>query len=172
MTRFVALLRGINVGGANVLPMEQFRALAEGLGWADVETYIQSGNLVFSAEGEPGDLATALGTAMAEKAGFVVPILVLPGWAFEMAVEECPFTPDDPAKVYGFFLFAEGEIDGDLFDNLKAPDEELALQGRVAWLHAPSGIGRSRVAERMQRIVGAGNTARNFRTLQKLVEML
>ena len=172
MARFVALLRGINVGGANALPMERLRALAEGLGWTDVESQIQSGNLVFTAEGEPGELASALGTAMAEQVGTVVPILVLPGWAFEAAVGECPFAPDDPATVHGFFLFAEGEIDHDLFANLKAPDEALVLQGRVAWLHAPSGIGRSRVVERMQRVVQAGNTARNLRTLKKLVEML
>jgi uncharacterized protein (DUF1697 family) len=173
MQPFVALLRGINVGGNNKVPMADLRALAEGLGWQDVQSLIASGNLVFRAEGAPVALAQALRGAMAGAMGVDAAVLVLPRDALRRALDECPFVPDRGAAVHVFFLFADPVVDWDACRSLRATDEELVVDGRCAWLHAPSGIGRSVLAAKLHKVLtGTDMTARNLNTVRRLVEML
>lgn len=177
MGRWVALLRGVNVGGANRVPMAELRALAEGLGWGRVETLIASGNLVFDAEGE--GLAEALRGAMAARMGVDVAVLVLAGADLAARVAACPFDPLAGKEVHGFFLFGPARIDGEELARWKAPRETVAMDGPTVWLHAPDGIGRSKLAERLHKVVVAAGpvpgpvpmTARNLNTLRTLVEM-
>ncbi len=170
---FVALLRGVNVGGGNKVPMAELRALATALGWSGVASYIASGNLVFRAEGAAGDLAEALRAAMAERMGVSVPVLVLPGQAVRAALARCPWRPEAGARVHVVFLFADPVVDRTAYEALRAADEELVVEGRLAWLHAPRGIGRSVLADRLHRVLtGTEMTARNLNTLRRLVEML
>ena len=92
--KWVALLRGVNVGGGNKVPMAELRALAEGLGWREARSYIASGNLVFVAEGEAAGLATALRMAMAREMGVDVPVYVLSAAEVARALADCPFAPE------------------------------------------------------------------------------
>ncbi len=171
MTPWVALLRGVNVGGANTVPMAPLRAGCAALGWLDVRSYIASGNLVFHAR--PGNLAGQLQEVIRLEFGLSVEVLVLPGLQFHAAVVRCPFDPVEAKHVHGFFLWSEPDVDWPLFEALRLPDEELSVAGWVVWLHAPQGIGRSKLAEKMPKVLrGATMTARNLNTLSALVGLL
>jgi len=172
MGRRVALLRGVNVGGANRVPMAGLRALADGLGWGRVETLIASGNLVFDAEGAEEALAERLRGAMAAEMGVDVPVIVLAGEDLAARVAGCPFDPERGKDVHGFLLFGEARLDEGELARWKAPSEALVMAGRTVWLHAPEGIGRSKLAARIEKVVvGADMTGRNLNTLRTLVEM-
>ena len=169
---WVALLRGVNVGGASAVPMAKLRALARGLGWAEVQSYVASGNLVFRAAGEGVALAAALRAAMLRGMGVDVPVLVLSGAEPAAVRADCPFRPAEGRHVHGFFPWGEPALDAELLAGLIAPKETLEVRGRVVWLHAPEGIGRSKLAGKMGRVLGgAAFTARNLNTIERLVAM-
>lgn len=172
MTAFVALLRGVNVGGGNKVPMADLRDLCAELGWTGVRTYIASGNLVFEAEGDPATLAEDLRRAMVSRMGVDVPIMVLPGAALRAVLDDCPIAPAAGNHLHGAFLWADPHFDDALYAKLRTPTEEIRLQGRVAWVHTPDGFGRSRLAEKLPKVLGVDFTARNLNTIRKLVEML
>ena len=173
MDQWVALLRGINLGGHQMVPMAELRALCAGLGWSGVQSYIASGNLVFRANGEAEGLALILRQAIAAQMGCDVPIIVLPGEAVRAALADCPFDPDAGKQVHGFVLWTDPVVDHAALERFRAPTERLIVQGRVAWLYAPEGIGRSKLVEKFEKVVtGTQMTARNLNTWHKLVEML
>lgn len=176
MARFAALIRGINVGGSGKLPMADLRALMAGLGWTDAETYIQSGNAVFCAEGAPQTLAQTLSDAIEQRFGFRRPVLVLSAAEFTTARAANPFAQEaatDPKSVHFFFLLAPAPTpDLAALEALRAPDERFALIEDVLYLNAPSGIGRSKLVEKIDRHLGVGTTARNANTLDALAAML
>ncbi len=176
MPRHVALLRGINVGGKNKLPMASLRSLLEALGLEDVETYIQSGNVVFSA---PKRGASKIGeritSAIAGEHGFAPQVMVVSGERFLAAVEANPFPEgmDAPKSLHLFFCEAAPKgADIAKLDAAKKPNERYAIDGDVFYLHAPDGIGRSKLAGLVERALGVKTTARNGATVAKLVEML
>ena len=169
MNQYAALLRGVNVGGRNKVPMPELRAWAAGLGWDDVRSYIASGNLVFRAD--EGDHAGDLRAAIADRLGLEVPVLVLSDGAVRSALADCPFVPDDARHVHVYFLFADSQVDNALLDELRASSEALEVAGRVAWLYSPDGIARSKLAARISDVLGTDATARNLRTVRTLVDM-
>jgi len=172
MGRWVALLRGVNVGGGNKVPMADLRRLAEGLGWLRVETLIASGNLVFDAEGEAEGLAAALRAAMVAGMGVDVAVLVIAGDDLRARLAGCPFDPEEGKHVHGFLLFGPARLDEAALSLWRAPSEALVMEGLTVWLHAPLGIGRSKLAEKLHKVVvGADMTARNLNTLRKLALM-
>ncbi|MGJ8624708.1 MAG: DUF1697 domain-containing protein [Yoonia sp.] len=167
--KWVALLRGVNVGGGNKVPMADLRGLAEGLGWRNVRSYIASGNLVFEADA--GGHAKVLRAAMVEKMGVDVPVLVLPAAEVEGALEACPW--DGAGNlVHVFFCWEEPKVDIALHDELIAADEEMRVDGTLVWFHAPSGVGRSKLMGKIGRVLGVQHTARNLNTLRKLADMV
>ena len=168
MGRWVALLRGINVGGGNRLPMAELRACAGGLGWQDVATYIASGNMVFRAEGEAEALAADLRGALP----LDVAVTVLSARNFVEISGGCPFVPEAGNLVHGMVFRDRPVLDAALAADLKT-DEDWAIAGRCLWLHTPSGFSRSKVAEKIGRLTGGAEmTARNLNTFRKLAEML
>lgn len=171
MTLHVALLRGLNVGGANALPMAALRALCQGLGWRDVQTHLASGNLIFEAEGAPAALAEALQKALAAR-GLAVRVLVLPPDEIRRAVADCPFAPAASKLVHAAFLFGPAKLDRETFERFAAPGDEIAEERGIFWLHTPAGFGRSKLAARLEAIAGAPLTARNLSSLGKLVHLL
>ena len=173
MSPHVALLRGVNVGGGNKVPMAELRALAEGFGWTGVQSYIASGNLVFRATGAPGDLARTLRAGMAERMGVDVPVLVLTAEDFRARLATCPWPASEGKAVHGLLTLGAHRVQRDLVDSLIAPSETLLEAEGVIWMHAPEGFGRSKLAAKLDRVVtGDGITARNLNTLHKLSEML
>lgn len=168
MQKFVALLRGINVGGNNRLPMADLRGLCEGLGWQEVQTYIASGNVVFETEGGAEALAARLHGVLP----FDVQVVVLPGSEFKARLSHCPFPRSAGKLVHGFFCLDQPDIDRDALAQY-ATTEVMVPKGHTVWLHAPDGFGTSKVAEMLHRIItGTQFTGRNLNTIHKLVEML
>ena len=172
---WIALLRGINVGGHHKLPMKELAAELEALGLSDVKTYIQSGNAVFrSPQTDASALSERIASAIREDHGFEPRVLVLSRSDFRAAVRANPFPAADaePRTVHLSFL-AKPAADPDLeaLDALKAKSEDFVLTERVFYLYAPDGIGRSKLAAKVETSLGVPATARNWRTVIKILEI-
>lgn len=176
MTTWVALLRGINVGGRNILPMDELRALLEDLGLEDVRTYIQTGNVVFRSESvdEPRRLARRIAAVIEESRGFEPRVLVIEIETLRRALKSNPFpeAESEPKTLHLYFLEAEPE-DSDLeaLADLARESERFELREDVLYLHAPEGIGRSKLASRAERVLGVSMTGRNWRTATKVAAL-
>jgi uncharacterized protein (DUF1697 family) len=176
MTVFVAMLRGINVGGRSSLPMTDLRRITESCGHTDVRTYIQSGNVVFSTPGRPSaaKVATELRRKIAGQTSLDPDIAVRTKAQMDKVVEGNPFVVDgaDPTHLHVVFLIddtrpaAVGELDLERY----AP-ESLVVRGNEVYLYLPNGMGRSKLAADLARKRDAVGTARNWRTVTKLAEM-
>lgn len=175
MNTYVALLRGINVGGRNKLPMRELTPLLAGLGLQNVKTYIQSGNVVFqSAEADLAQLAQAITDAIRQQHGFAPYVLILEQAAFAAAAAANPFPEGErePKSLHLFFMDGRPRADDvAALERVKAPNERYALLDRVFYLHAPDGIGRSKLAEAVGKGWGVNITARNWRTVSEVLAM-
>lgn len=176
MARTIALLRGINVGGRNKLPMADLKAHCSKLGATDIETYIQSGNVVFSApEIEPLKFTNDLSKAIEVAHGFAPAILVIAAKDLDKAIRNCPFPKDELSdKILHFYFLSDtpSELDANKLDDLKVSSEQWAIKGKVFYLYAPDGFGRSKLAAKAETILGVRATVRNWRTVTKLQAML
>lgn len=170
--RHVALLRGINVGGKNKLTMPNLRAIAASLGWQETASYIASGNLIFTAQGSSNALAKALKQGIQDEQNLNVSVVVQEAEAFRATLAACPFAPEEPRQAHIFWMFGSPDFDSGLCDELRADSEELVVADRAAYLLAPEGIGRSRLAARMERVLGGPITGRNLRTAQAISALL
>lgn len=171
----IVLFRGINVGGRNTLTVNALRALLADLGCGNVRTYIQSGNAVFEHDTEdPSVLAMRITEAVAERHGFEPEVLVLEVEAVRRAAAANPFSEaeSDPSKLHLFFL-AGAAMNPDLerIEKLRADSERFDLAAGVAYLYAPEGIGRSKLVSGLETALGVHATARNWRTVCKLLEL-
>jgi uncharacterized protein (DUF1697 family) len=172
---WIALLRGINVGGHNKLPMKDLRTALEEAGFDAVQTYIQSGNIVCTSH-----LRSAAGVgekigAVIEKEFFFRPqVFVLNADRFESLVAANPF-PDavaDPSRLHVFFLDAEPGVSNlEKLRTLQGPREAFEVIDKALYLYAPDGIGRSKLAASIDRSLRVGVTARNWRTVEKLRQL-
>ena len=175
MNIWIALLRGINVGGKNVLKMRDLVAVLEVVGCSDVRTHIQSGNAVFrSAESDATILRTMIENAIRERRGIEARALVLGVEELKEAMDSNPFpqAEDEPSKLHLFFLSEPPQSpDIESINVLKADSELFVLTDKVFYLHAPDGIGRSKLAARVENLLGVDATARNWRTVSKVGEM-
>ena len=174
--RYIALLRAVNVGGCK-LPMAGLRTLCEGLGWRDVATYIQSGNVVFAATGKAEAIEATLEKAIAQEFGLDVPVVVRTAaqWAaleasnpFARTAREAPnrlqllVSKRPPARDAAERLMARAEA-GEMVE---------AVRGGL-WLCYPEGIARSKLTPALiDKACGSPATGRNYRTVMKLKEML
>jgi uncharacterized protein (DUF1697 family) len=175
MKTYIALFRGINVGGNNMLPMKALKVLMEKHDCTDVQTYIQSGNVVFrNATPDVSRVATRLTAAVSKNHGFEPRVLVLTCEEVEKAARANPFpeAAEDPQRVHLFFL-AETPTKPDLkgLEQIKTKTERFALKGRVFYVHTPDGLGTSKLAARVEKCLGVAATARNWRTVTKLLEL-
>ena len=166
MTKYVALLRAVNVGGTGKLPMSDLKHLCSDAGFARVETYIASGNLVFESKAAPSRVKAELETRLLAYAG--KPIAVLLRTAPEMAavLKTNPFPEAEPKHTYAIFL--DHRPPRDALDHAAGrSDEEMRLGDREIFVHYPNGMGRSKLKIPAART----GTARNMNTVAKLVEM-
>jgi uncharacterized protein (DUF1697 family) len=175
MTTYVALFRGINVGGKNKLSMKDLVATLENVGCQDVATYIQSGNAVFqSGEQDPSLLSQKIGAAIKERHGFEPRVLLLESEEMERAIRSNPFpeAESEPKTLHLYFLAAAPENpDLDALQGIKGDRERFVLGEGVFYLHVPDGLGRSKLAANAERLLGVPVTARNWRTVRKVMEM-
>lgn len=176
MTRQIALLRGINVGGHKKVPMAQLRELLSGHGYEDVRTYVQSGNVVLSGPDVPAvEAERRLEREIEDEFGFPVSVLVRTHAQWQETVDANPFADvaDDPSRQFVLFLsepLAEevrAAIDPDGF----GPDR-VVLGEREVHVWAPGGATESAALKKLdQRRLGVTITARNWRTVGKLLAL-
>lgn len=172
----IALLRGINVGGKNRLPMDDLRRIFREAGCDRVETYIQSGNVVFEAGAEAADrVADRVAEAIADEFGHDVPVVTRSRSEFEAVVEDNPFLAAgaDPKLLHVAFL-AEAPDEGAVedLDLDRFPPDEFVVRGRDVFLCCPNGMARTKLTNRyFDSRLGTTSTMRNWRTVLKLVEM-
>ncbi|MEL7059373.1 MAG: DUF1697 domain-containing protein [Acidobacteriota bacterium] len=170
---WIVLLRGINVGGRNRLPMAELRRRLEALAAASPRTYLQSGNAVVRSSPEiAGRLTADLPRAIEAAHGFKPWVLVLSHDALDVAMAANPFPEARGRELHLYFLCAEpGVFDIDQLEAVRRPNERYRLNGKVFYLHAPDGIGRSKLAGRVERVLGVESTARNRRTVEALLKL-
>ncbi|MEU0783609.1 DUF1697 domain-containing protein [Streptomyces sp. NPDC006173] len=177
-TKYAALLRGINVGGAKKVPMAELRTLMEGLGHGDVRTYLQSGNAAFSsAHGDEESLAAELSTAIEQRFGFGVGVLVRDHRYLKAVREACPFPAAELEAKQLHVTYFSDPVDAERFASVEPAaflPEEFRLGDRALYLYAPDGLGRSKLGEVLARprmLKGVLATTRNWNTVVKLEEL-
>ena len=175
MNTFVALFRGINVGGKNILPMKELVAVLEGLELSRVKTYIQSGNVVFqSKSNNTQELSRDIGSAIEKSHELIPQVFILSIQELQKAIGSNPFPEGekDPKSLHLFFL-GSSPVGPDLerLESLRSESEQCKLVDRVFYLHAPDGIGRSKLAANVEKALGVATTARNWRSVGMVMSM-
>jgi uncharacterized protein (DUF1697 family) len=171
---YIALLRGINVGGKNILPMKELVVLLEDMRYENLQTYIQSGNVVFQSKEKVGPKdAAEISRRVLEKKGFKPQVLILTEAALLSAVENNPFDISNGKALHFFFLESPSKRPKiEQLVAMKANSEEFELCGQVFYLYSPDGVGRSKLAANVEKELGVPLTARNWNTVSKLVSMV
>lgn len=170
MHTYLALLRGINVGGKKLLPMQELVALLEAMGYANVQTYLQSGNVVFQSRKQIGAKhAAEIGRSILEEKGFAPTVLLLSAEELQRTLANNPFATRNGKALHCFFLESQPRRPNhERLNALKAESEAFKLGEKVFYLYAPEGVGRSKLAASVEKALGVPVTARNWNTVSKL----
>jgi uncharacterized protein (DUF1697 family) len=175
MARLIALLRAVNVGGRK-LPMAELRALFRELGCTDVETYIQSGNVVFTWPGKGEEIERKLEEAIKDRFGMDVPVMVRTAsqWAGYAAANPFPKAAEDAPNRLQLLVSKEtprSDAAEKLMEQARA-GEIVKAAGGALWFHFPEGVGGSKLVPALiDKAAGSPSTSRNWRTVLKLQEM-
>lgn len=171
MTTYIGLLRAVNLAGRNTIGMAALRELVEGVGYSNVRTYIQSGNVLFtSPDRSRGRIESQLETALATR-GLTTSVMVRAGRDLERTIDANPFPDVDPKAILVVFLKGKAPRTGPLDTSEHGPERVHAL-GRELFVHYPNGLGRSKLTPALlERVVGTPGTGRNWNTVNKLAEM-
>lgn len=173
---FIALLRGINVGGRTRIPMADLRAVCTGLGWRDVQTYIQSGNVIFNAEGDAPALETILEQALERRFGMRIPVMVRSAARWQEYVRSNAF-PEASQRQANLVMLALSKAppQAGAVERIRerATVEEVQLVDDALWIHYAGGSGRSKLTPTLlDKSVGSPVTTRNWRTVMKLEQLV
>jgi uncharacterized protein (DUF1697 family) len=173
MATWIALLRGVG-GGIRSLPMRELVKQLEGIGLKDVRTYITTGNVIFSSSRAATRLAREIEGCIEKKFGFHSNTFILSVDELRRAAAANPFPQADatPQLLHLFFLSQPPKAPKlDAMNELKVKSEQFAVKGKVFYFYTPDGFGISKLATRVDRLLGVETTARNWRTVGKLLEM-
>jgi len=176
MKKFVALLRGINVSGQKQIKMPDLKTLSEDLGFTKVQTYIQSGNVIFSAKEKSSKrLEDKTSSAIKSKFGFDVPVIVVTPEEIEYVIQNNPFLKKEKEseRLYVTFL-----SENPLAENMKKlsavnySPEEYIIDGRYVYLFVPNGYGKAKLNNNLlENKLKVFGTTRNWKTVNKLFEL-
>jgi uncharacterized protein (DUF1697 family) len=177
LKQWIALLRGINVGGHNRIAMAELRATCSKLGWRDVRTYIQSGNIVFTADGDSSALEDLLQTAVRERFGHDIQTIVRgrDDWSAHLSDNPFPEASEQEPNLVMLGL-SKSMLAGNAAEALQAraaAEERVVGKNGALWIHYANGSARSKLTPALlDRLAGSPVTTRNWRTVSKLAEML
>ncbi len=174
MSRRIALLRGVNVGGYNRLAMEQFRLLLAELGAERVSTWIQSGNAVYDAPEESGAAdPETISHVLERRAGVRSPVVLRTAAELETALRDWPWPEAEPNERSVMFLASQPDPERvAALDPQRSPPDRFEVLGREIYLRFPDGIARSKLTNAwFDRQLDTVSTSRNWRTLTKLLEL-
>ena len=171
----VALLRGINVGGKNKLPMRELAAIFAGAGCTDVRTYVQSGNVVFRSDAASG-LGQRISAEIRGQFGIEVPVILRSGAEMRQVMAANPFlkggVAEDQLHVY-FLADAPTRAALARLDPDRSPGDTFVVAGREVYLHLPDGVARTKLTNvYFDRVLGTVSTMRNWRTCGMLAGMV
>ncbi len=168
MQTYVMLFRGINVGGRNILPMKELKSLLETKGYKNVKSYIQSGNVLVDSHEKPDD---SVRLAIQSKYGFDPNIMIFEIAELETLLKRNPFSSDVGKSIHFFFCENKPNPEWEKLEQLASATERFELKGNVFYLYAPDGIGRSKLAGKIEALLGVATTARNLNTVSRIIEM-
>lgn len=175
MNTYISILRGINVSGTKLIKMEALRALYEKLGFQNIISYIQSGNLIFlSPDTNPKELAYKITGQIEREYGFKVPALVMRLDELAQIINENPFAKDKDEKFLHVTFLASPPSE---FDVLKAEQkkqnrEEVVFTNHAVYLFCPGGYGNTKLTNNFfENLLGVKATTRNWKTAQTLLEL-
>ncbi len=172
MTRFVLLLRGINVGTAKRVAMAELRALATGLGHTDVATHLNSGNLLLTSDDDAGPVGAGIERGIEDRFGLHADVVVRTAAQLAAALARNPFPDGDPSRVVVAFLAGPPDAGAEAgLAALATADEPFLLTATEAYVHFGHGQADSRLALKLATVLGVSATARNLRTVTKLVDL-
>lgn len=173
MRSTVVLLRAVNVGGRNAIPMGELRGLLEGLGYGGVRTHLQSGNVVLSAPATgDAELGAAIERGIAQRFGLEVAVVLRSAEEFARIAEHHPLQREgeDPARLHVMFFQRPPAAERvAALDPDRSPPDRFVVRGREIYAHYPGGAGRSKLTvDYFERVLGVPGTARNWRTVTRL----
>lgn len=176
-TAYLALLRGINVGGKNKLPMADLREIFAAAGCRDVRTYIQSGNVLFNADADAvAALPALIAARIAAHSGYRVPVVLRSAGELGDAIRNNPFPAAEAAPQTLHVLFLADRPDTvrvAALDPDRSPPDTFAVNGREVYLHLPNGAAETKLTNAyFDTTLGTTSTGRNWRTVTTLYEMM
>ncbi len=169
MQKFIVLFRGINVGGNNLLPMKQFVPLLEKNNFESVSSYIQSGNIILKSPENP---AVQIQSIVSKNFGFSPELFTLDEPAFLTAVLNNPYKDIEGKFVHFYFCKSTIDLVHDKLNRYIEDTEEYTVKENVFYLHAPKGIGRSKLVKNIESCLGQSTTGRNLNTINKVNSIL
>ncbi len=174
MNSYVSMLHGINVSGQKKIKMEELKKLYESLGFSDVQTYIQSGNVIFkSPEKDTSKLVSRIQQKMKQIFGFDVSVIIRTKGQLHELIENNPFTNKDTSKLHVTFLSAvPTSVPVDEINKVKDKAEEFFIADRAIYLFCPNGYGRSKLSNTLfEKKLKVSATTRNWETVKALLNM-
>ena len=178
MKQSIALIRGINVGGNHIILMKDLREFLETIGLQKVQSYIQSGNLVFNTPNDfaesQAELGIKLEKAILTRFGISAKVMIRDAQSLSQAIDNCPFINQVTVPNRLLILFLEDAPKSpDLLacQALCASDETFALCDDIFYLYAPTSLADSKLAQKCDKLLGVSSTARNLNTVRKLYEL-
>jgi len=176
MNRWIVLLRGVNVGGKNKLPMAELCAALADAGFSKVQSYIQSGNVVLEADDtiSKADVLKSAQAVLSESFDIQIPVMVLTEGQLEQAATANPMGQEFEKPNWMFLFFLSKVPAAPMLEKLTAlttANERWELMGDVFYVYAGDGAGRSKLIAQAEKLLGVSATARNWKTVQKIIEM-
>jgi len=177
VSTYIAMLRGINVSGHKTIKMEQLRECFAGLGFSNVKTYVQSGNIVFgAAKNSPAQLTKIIKQQISRDFGISVPVFLRTSKEMTEVIQRNPFPKDpsvDQSKLHVTFLSdAPAKAALDHIKPLAAQSEKIQIIGREIYLYCPDGYGSTKLSNTaIEKKLSVGATTRNWKTVNTLMEM-
>jgi uncharacterized protein (DUF1697 family) len=167
---YIAILRGINVSGSKKLPMAELRTLLSTLGFTDVQTYIQSGNVVFKAAKQNQEkLGNQIAEAIKKQYDYEVPVLVKTIEQWKVAIANNPFTESDISKQGITFL---ATIPEEIIIEIDSKEDRFQIINSEIYLDCPTGFGRTKLTNNFfERKLKTRATTRNWKTIYKLLDL-
>lgn len=174
MISYIAFLRGINVGGHKKILMADLKMLFEKMGFKNVRTYIQSGNVVFQSKKDNlGEIADRIRLQILEQYDFEVPILIKTHKELQTIFNKCPFSQEKMEKSYFTLLFASPSKE--LIHNINkvnCPNEEFVVTRTCIYFYCSTGYARVKCNSKFfEKELNVITTSRNYRTMMKLIEL-
>ncbi len=172
-TVYILLFRGINVGGSKIVRMELLRQMLAELGFENITSYIQSGNIVLTSDKAAPEVAQAIEDAFSKTFGFSSRPTIRSRDDWQRVIDEDPFATVRIAGNQMHAVFLDEQPSPTRVEQLRvlATTEEMVLSDGVLYLYTPDGFGRSKVAEALDKVLKVPLTARNWNTVLKLASI-